>query len=235
MAIAAGGLGAAAAAAPGTAGASTPSAASLYKTAMANIAKTGSVHFVGKADNGGITESTVGDAGQTSGKQVLVLGFGKDGTGRAQIRIVGTTAYVMANKTFYKNTGLATTVPPTGTWLSVPSSDNAYQQLASGLTVATVGSQIAMTGPYSYGPTARVNGVTTVSVRGTTKEELASGKTGTIPVTVWIKTSGTPLPVKGLIKASKQKYTASFTLSHYGKTVNVQAPTTSTPASKYGG
>lgn len=224
---------AAAVGSPSIAGAST-SAASLYQTAIANITKAGSVHYTTHASSQGLSQVVVGKAGTTSGSQTLVAKLGSHGTARAQLKLVGQTAYINANATFYTNSGITTKTPPAGTWISMGPSDKAYQAVASGVTVGTLGADIALTGRITYGATARIGGFKAVAVKGTTHQMLPSGTSANLPATMWIRTSGgMPVPLKVTINSSKFKGT--FVFSRYGQPVNVEAPTTSTPASQYGG
>jgi hypothetical protein len=217
---------------PSTAGAAT-SAESLYQSAIANVAKSGAVHYVAKIRIAGVTEANSGDAAGTSGNQHVTISAGRGAVGRAIVRVVGGRTYLTANPAFYADSGVTTTNPPAATWLSIPSSDRSYQQLSNGVTIGSIGQLIALTGAYSYGGTSRVGGVKVVAVKGTTREQTSRNSYSVLPETVWIRSSGTPVPLLVTVNTSKFKESATF--SHYGETMHVLAPKSPVPVSQFEG
>jgi len=209
------------------------SAQSLYQASIANLSAATGVHLSSRSTVGGLLQTTVGDAGTTSGSQTVVVNFGKGKIGRAQFKLVDGTVYFTANSTFYTQTGITSSVPPAGAWLSMTSSDKNYVQAASGLTVSSVASEIGVQGPYSYKGAARVGRVKAVVVLGVSSQTTASGSTSKVPTTVTIGPSSKPVPLAEAINSSKEK--ASLFLTRYGETVVVTAPSSSAPASQYGG
>jgi len=223
-------VGAAAVVGPGDAGAAQ-SAQAYYQAALGNVMATTGVHYVSRASSGGVTQMIVGDAGTASGSQVLTVDFGKGKVGKAQVKLVNGTVYLNADSGFYAGTGIVSDPPPAGTWLVVTSSDQYYSQFASGLTVASVAQQIALSSPYSYRGAARIGRIRALGVKGESKEATSSGSV-TVPETVWIRSTGTPVPV--LVTAGNAKAKETVTLSKYGETVNVAVPAPTAPASQFG-
>src|SRR5258708_3032823 len=61
-----------------------------------------------------------------------------------------------------------------GTWLSFPTANSALAQLVSGLLNAQVASELHMSGPYSYGKAATVDGQHALALRGTVSTQSGS-------------------------------------------------------------
>jgi len=212
-----------------------PSAATLFQTALTNLSNAPGVHYSVRITVSGDTQTIIGNAGRTSGSQALVVNLVGGKVVRADIKVIGNIAYLNANSTFYVESGLTTKTPPAGTWLSIKSSDKAFQAVPAAVTTGSLGQQIALTGPYSYGGTSKINGVKVEAIKGATQEQTSSSSTSTttFPETVWIRATGTPVPLLVTINSRKVRETA--TLSHYGEKVNVAAPQSSVPISQFGG
>ena len=207
------------------------SAGALYQTAIHNVGSTSGVHYSTRASTGGVTQTTVGDAGPTSGSELLVVDFGKGKVGRAQVRLVAGTVYVDADAGFLAGTGIVSDPPPAGTWMSMTPSDQYYSQFAAGLTTSSIVEQLTMSGPYSFRGTARVGGTRARAVRCATTQQTSSGSV-TIPETVWVRTSGSPVPV--LVTVADARAKESAVLSRFGEDVTVTVPAVSAPASQFG-
>jgi hypothetical protein len=149
--------------------------------------------------------------------------------------LIGNTAYMKANATFYTVTPLFVSQlgpkqvhTPRGiadVWVRFPKSDGGYfTYIAHVLTsVASAQDQVQMSGPYTFGRVSKVDGVLARAVKGTNVVP-ADGPIArhTSPETMWIRASGTPVPVKITFPGEVDTYVVA--LSDYGEKVLVTAP-----------
>ena len=215
----------------GAAGATTTttaagaSAESQYQAAVKAATGRG-VHFVSVASQDGVSIRVVGDAGATSGHQTLVVSKGSL-TERVTEELVGKTAYLQANSAALERVIGLTNAESTkyaGTWLSFPSSTQGLSQLVGGLLDSQIASEIAMSGPYTLGDPASVNGQKVVAIEG---QQATS--TGTKATTVlYVPTSGTRLPVEEVTNPGKNgggsAVHGTVTFSNWGETTSVTRP-----------
>ena len=151
------------------------------------------VHFSSTARQSGVTITVHGDTGATSGAQTLVV---KNGSLSEHLTalLVGSTGYINANATALHHViGLTSTQSSkyAGAWLSFPTSNNGLAQLVTGLLNAQVPRELEMTGPFTYGTAASVNGKRALAIRGS-----QGTQTGKVPVVLFVPATGTPLPME---------------------------------------
>ena len=221
----------------GVAGAaSTPSAQTKYLAAINAVGDQG-VHFASSAKQGGVTFSVNGDTGTSSGVQTLTL---KKGSLIEHITVmqVGSTGYLDGNATALHNVVDLTTAQAkkdAGTWLSFSTTSGEYADLVTGLLNSQISTELKMSGPFTYGKAATINGTDATAIVGKVDDD--SG--GTIAATLYVAASGTPLPLKQVTNpgAKSDTVSGSVTFTHWGEQVAEgagafrPAPATSTATS----
>jgi hypothetical protein len=211
----------------GTAGASTTAQAE-YKAAL-RAAGSESVHYVSKAIQDGVALEVVGDTGTTAGSQVLVIESGTT-IETLEIVLVRATGYVRGNATaLQKIMGLSAAQSTTyaNTWLSFPATDANLADLVGGLRNKDVATELAMTGPYTFGPTKKIGGHSTQGIGG-----FANTATSTkIPIELYVESGSIPRPVEEVTNPGKDSKTieGTVTFSKWGEKNHTTAPSHSVP------
>ena len=210
------------------AGASTPSAQAQYEAALKSVGTEG-VHFTSTATQNGTTISVSGDTGETSGMQQLTVHSGST-VEHVTALLVGPTGYLKANAAaLHRVIGLsnAQSSKYANRWLSFPTSNNGLAELVNGLLNRQISGELQMSGPYRYGTPTTVNGIRALVIHGS--EPVQSG--GTVPTTLYVKASGTHLPIKEVTNpgtgGKSSAIRGSVTFSNWGEKTNEKAPASS--------
>jgi hypothetical protein len=183
----------------------------------------GSVHAVTSIPVQGETATYVNDTGTDSGTQTVTLG-----PAEVSARAVDGVAYVNANASAI--TGLfqgsaAAAQQFAGKWLSFPSSSPAYRSIVETLTLPSFLQQVTPAGSVTKLGSSVVEGQSVIGLRGA----LPGGFTGTL----YVATSGAPVPVEEAMQTPNGITTIVF--SHWGEAVNVSAPPDPIPGSEVQG
>ena len=166
----------------------------------------------------------VEDSAAQSAEQTVAIG-----KGRVSIVLLDGVAYFSGNRQgLDKYFGFPTSVASTlvGHWVSVPSTDSAFQSITAGLTLSAALKEASPTGSIAKGKAKRINGLLAASVSGT-------GSAREPPTTLFIATKGKPLPVEAVASSGSGK-TASgeiVTFSHWREKVDVPRPSKAIPIS----
>ena len=169
------------------------------------------MHFSSVAKQNGAELDVSGDAGKTSGVQTLVVKSSK-GTENMTALVVGSTGYVKGNQAALANViGLtkAESTKYANKWLSFPTSNQGLGELVGGLLSSQVSKELEIGGPYTYGKSTTVAGQNATAINGS----VANQNGGTVPVVLYIPSSGTPLPLQEVTNAkaaaARRRSTAS--------------------------
>jgi len=190
--------------------AASPSQAIALMTAAVHEA--GSVHVVTSIQIQGQTATYVNDSTSHSGKEIITAG-----TAQVTAIVVGGTAFVKANLSAMSEmfqTSAAGSQHFANAWLSLPSSDPAYNKIAQTLTLGSLLQQVTPTRPLTKLGPATVNGRSVIGVRG----QLPGGGSATL----YISATGSPLPVEEISGPSGGRTTSVF--GGWGVSVNVAPP-----------
>jgi hypothetical protein len=213
------------------AGASRPASAQTEYLAAINAVGDQGVHYASHAKQGGESFSVSGDTGAKSGTQTLTL---KEGSTLEHLTVVsvGSTGYVNANSTALKDViGLpvATAKKYAGKWISFDPTSAQYSELVAGLLDSQVAGELKMSGPFHYGATKTIDGKSAFAVVGSVSDN--SGNS--VSATLWVPTSGSPLPIEQTTAASsKGAIAGTVTFTKWGEKVAQKAPAHATAASK---
>jgi hypothetical protein len=200
-----------------------PSAQAEYKAAIKAIGTKG-VHFESTAVESSISLKVVGDTGATTGAQELTVKNGKI-TEHMSAVVVGATGYVNGNAAALHHViGLSNgqSSKYAGQWLSFPTSNSSLEELVGGLLNSQVGTELQMSGPYTYSATSTVHGQHALAVRGYVSSESGSK----VPVVLYVPSTGSPLPIEEVTNPGKggSSIHGTVTFSKWGELTAEKAP-----------
>jgi hypothetical protein len=198
------------------AGASASQAVAL---ASSRMSRAGSVHMVTTFHVSGQTARYVTDTSVSSGEEVITSSSGA----LVSAMVVHDIAYVRANQSAL--TGLfqapsAVAQQYANTWLSFGASEQGFSQITQTLTLHSLVQQIMPTAPLHKLPGSTLEGRSVIGVRG----PLPGGTSGTL----FIATTGAPLPVEEF--TTSNNVTAASTFTDWGEAVNLKPPSDSISA-----
>jgi hypothetical protein len=183
------------------------------------------VHFTSTAVQNGIRLEIAGDTGDTSGAQKITIRRGGT-TESMTAMVVKKTGYVNGNKAALHDViGLtnAQSSKYAGTWLSFPTSSS-LGTLVSGLLNKEVATELAVSGPYTYGKKTTVNKLSALTISGT----VATDGGAAVPVVLYVQASGPPKPIKEITNPSKSGGSSAISgtvaFSNWGEKKTQQAP-----------
>jgi hypothetical protein len=209
---------------PLTAAPGLPTAASLVAKAMANALAMGWAHIDVTTTSGGRTTTSSHDAGVASGQQAITANGAT-----AEALLVGGVAYARGDAssvTSYFGVPANEAARMGGQWAAFSPSDAAYSTVAASVSLSSVLTEDALTGPFRLGAPTVINGQRAVPVSGIVSEA------GRGPVglgTLYITPGSGTVPVAFDIAASDGSRT-DVTYSHWGAAVALNAPPGAVPA-----
>jgi len=201
-----------------------PTAASLVARAMANALATGWAHIDITTTSGGRTTTSSDDVGMASGQQAVTANGA-----RAEARFVGGVAYARGDAssvTSYFGVPAPEAARMGGQWAAFSPDDAAFSTVAAGVSLSSVLTQDALTGPYRLGAPTVVNGQRVVPVSGIVSV------TGRGPVglgTLYITPGSGTVPVAFHI-AESDGTTTDVSYSRWGAAFTLSAPPGAVPA-----
>jgi hypothetical protein len=182
------------------------------------------VRIVSVNTSPGASQQVSSQAGPGTGTQFLT-NSGSGGSGEMFVIYVNHILFVKASLGFLEGTfgltkGAAT--PVTNKWASVATSNPAYGNVFSAVTIKSAMSYLAYTGTVTAGGTTVVNGIKVKVLR------VAIGKSSVAPAgteTLYIALTGPPLPIA--VNFVGSGYSSKLTFSQWGKRFTLHAPTSS--------
>jgi hypothetical protein len=206
--------------------AASVSPAKLVSSSLAAARAQRSVHYVA-VDTGPKTSAAtdwqvtfVGDAATDRGIQRIT--YEKGGrTGHVTVEVVANTAYIRGDAFTLQNyMGFPATAARfnAGKWLRLPHTASGFPTVSAGVRLASAISELETTGPYANAGRSIRHGHRVVGVRSV---ESAGGQTGT--VTLYIRSTGTPLPVEQRLTQGKT-IRGDATYSNWNEPVNLAKP-----------
>jgi hypothetical protein len=186
-----------------------------------------SVHYVQKNILGNALLTLTGDVATDHGIQHVKLVAGKQ-TGRITIYVVDQTAYVQGNAFgLHALQGLTKTQAAkyAGQWISIPKGDKLYAGTAAAVTLGSFVQSIAPRGRLKTF-SAKAHGVRVVGVRGI----FGKGKRRTLTA-IDARAKGKKLPLEAEDFTPGEESIGHTAISKWNESVQVQAPSSSTPIS----
>jgi hypothetical protein len=210
--------------APGAiAGAASPDAATLYHEAMATT-HAWTVHYVSTSNVSNVPFRETGDTGPASGTQTISIGKGVT-LDRALLIVIGDLTYVKGNELAMKDlTGLPAGEATTAMnrWVLFSSNNPTFSQVVVGVRSHDVAQEVALTGPFTLGPSTTLHGVRVETLRGTQQVQGAK-KTRAV---LYVRASGTHVLVEEdtVNTLGTSNGAEHIVFSHWGESVRPRAP-----------
>jgi hypothetical protein len=199
-------------------------ASQVLKTALASAATEGSVHITVHFFSGKTTGVLVEDSARRSAKQTVAIG-------RERISIIFThgTAYFAGNSpglTKYFGISPSNASALSGRWVAVSPSDSGFKDVTAGLTLESALKEASPSGSVAQGKRRKVDRRPTVSISG-------AGSANGPQRTLFVATSGKPLPVEAISTTQSGERTSGeiITFSRWGESVHTPTPVNSVPVS----
>jgi hypothetical protein len=178
-----------------------------------------SVHYVSDSSSAGIRVTMVGDAAIDRGVQRIT--YRKAGkTGHVTVLVVANTAYIRGDAfTLRSYLGFAPgdATEFAGKWIKIPHDAGSYATIAAGVRLASTIDEIRVPGHLHALRARTVGGTRVVGVAGT-----SHGSGGTTTETLYVRSSGSPLPVEETARQGSNSFTVTF--ANWDEPVHVSAP-----------
>ena len=214
-------------------GAST-AAAQTMNAALRHGRSRPSLHYVSTSVGNGLTTTIIGDVGQSSGTQTIVVSYqGVKAT--MVIELVGHEAYFRGDAAAIEvliNLTAAQSAAAAGPWVSVVPTDSVYQSTAAALTVGSVMSELALSAPIAGERTAVDGGRTVVEISGAwTGQGITAKDHATGDLEVSKGNASLPIRFNGVMPAtaSATRFAENLVVSKWGEAVHVVPPASSVP------
>jgi hypothetical protein len=207
----------------GTAGAS-PTAAGLYQEAIATT-KGWTVHYVSTSTISKTPFLESGDTGPASGTQSIRTGKGST-LDVASLVVIGDLTFIRGNKLAMEDlTGLSSPEAAIAMnhWVLFSSNNPTFAQVVVGVRSHDVAQEVAMQGPYSFGPSRSLDGHKVEALRGT--QRLQGAKK--MDAVLYVRASGRHLLIEEDTVNSQGKANGAehIVFSKWGEAVRPKAPT----------
>jgi hypothetical protein len=208
-----------------------PSAATELRNVLTAGDSQESVHWMstGSYESKSLVNST--DAGRSVGIQKITY-TSSGSTGHVTVELVGGVLYIRGDAMTlegYMGLKAARATAIANRWFSMRNNVPDYQAVVAGLTISTTIPELNMSGSITYGPDQKVNGEQTAVLRGKTVANVADTGAPSMPQTLYVASSGKPLPVKVVDDYEGSLSTATF--SNWGEAIRVTAPSHAVPFS----
>jgi len=205
-------------------GTATVRARALYQQTLAAIRASAGFHYVAESTGGTGTQTIVGDAGQSGGRQVITIDAA---AGREQFTLVlvGGTVYFRGNAPALEDQlGVPAAGAPglQGKWVSVSNQDGPYSVVAPGITVADQAQETALV-PTSTTPIRLADSGGGTRILGTVPpQQGAPGGTGHLDVAT---SSHLPASYVSTISVGGVTLRSTATFTGWGTPPATTAPT----------
>ncbi|HEY5024346.1 MAG TPA: hypothetical protein VII76_05160 [Acidimicrobiales bacterium] len=211
---------------PSNTASGAPAARRMVRAALTSTIDGGSFHYVSQFTSGGQTQTTDGDAGASSGKQVITIG-----SDTFTVLVVGSACYFQGDaQQMVAQLGIPVSIASAhaGQWISLSPGDLPYPAVYVAVTTGSALRANIDFAPRLESGTSRRAGYRVLRITGPMTNEVVNGQThrarGT--ASLYITTSHPYLPVQytqnGKIDAVASKLVMTF--SKWGEVVAVSAP-----------
>ena len=205
-----------------------PSAAELMRTALSDADARGSVHEAESETTPSLTGALSDDVATHEGRQYIT----RSGGVQAHVLIIAGVAYISGNQaTLVHYFGLPSAVAREvgSRWVSIPSSNSGYSTVAADATLSSAIASLAIPGHITETKPTTIDGQAVVGIHG--DMPIPGSPQTSVVATLYVSRTSRPLPVGATYTYGKGG-TATITLSHWGETVALSAPTNTIAASK---
>jgi hypothetical protein len=208
--------------------------AGLVTAAVAELKAGGSVHVNITSHTGGTAITFSQDSTATGGRQDMTF----DGVGHATVLLISGVGYLQADEAGlmgFFGVSQADAARLTDKWISVRPGQKigstTYAQLTDGITLSSVASELAITGPYTAVADATVAGQHTFRVQGHVPASQKDPSTARETLNV---TAAAPLRPVQLTLSGDPGNTDQITFSNWGEKLSIPVPPNAQPANSLG-
>ena len=225
---------------PGVAGAATKTPGQVLASSGAAAKGEPSFHYVATESQSDLSITIAGDVAKTEGTQTIVANMNGQ-VGHVTVSLVEGSAYFRGDEPGLQNfmqLPAALAAEYTNQWISLSKGDPGYAAIAAGLTTASALGQVQIGKPLALRGVTTKMGQRVLTIGGTDRgTPSGSTKPVTIPVRLYVKASGTPLPVlysaTWLVDNHAEVQSVSF--GRWKEPVHVTVPVGPVPMSALGG
>lgn len=204
----------------------SPAAQRLVRSALRSTILGGSFHYVSRFTSGGSTQTIVGDAGLSSGKQVITIG-----PDTFTVLVIGADCYFQGNaRQLVDQLGLPVAVATAyaGQWISLAPGDAPYESVYVAVTThSALNSNIAFT-PHQESGASRRSGYRVIGITGPMNNVTVSGQIqrakGTASLYVTSSIPHLPVEYTENGKISRVASKLDMTFSKWGEAITVSTP-----------
>jgi hypothetical protein len=225
---------------PGGAGAATGTAAQVLASSGAAAKGEPSFHYVGTDSQSGLSVTIAGDVSKTQGIQTITAKMNGQ-VGHVTVTLIDGSAYFRGDANGLHNfmqLSAPLAAEYANQWISLSQNDPGFAAIAAGLTTSSALRQVGIGKPLTLRGVAKKMGQQVLTIGGTNRGTPSGAtKPVTIPVRLYVKASGTPLPVlySATWGAGKKAEVQSVSFSRWKEPVHVTAPADAVPMSSLGG
>lgn len=225
---------------PGVAGAATKTPGQVLASSGAAAKGEASFHYVATESQSDMSITIAGDVSKTEGTQTIVANMNGQ-AGHVTVTLVEGSAYFRGDEPGLQNfmqLPAALAAEYTNQWISLSKGDPGYAAIAAGLTTASALGQVQIGKPLTLRGSTTKKGQRVLTIGGTDRgTPSGSTKPVTIPVRLYVKASGRPLPVLYSATWVVDNHTEvqSVSFSRWKEPVHVTAPVGPVPMGSLGG
>ncbi|HEY7948461.1 MAG TPA: hypothetical protein VID75_12360 [Acidimicrobiales bacterium] len=195
----------------------------VLTSSLAAAKNSGSVHFRLLGHQSGKTETIVGDASATDGREIITVG-----TLTVEAEVIGGQAFIEGNVGGLEDQiGLSAAQAQTyaGKWISIATTDAPYASVTKAVTIASTLSQIQPNGHLSLTGSTTKAGQSVIGVSGGLPGPATKGTTGS--ATLYVSTARPTVPIVFSAEQTSAgvKETDVGTFSRWGQPLNIPVPT----------
>jgi len=197
----------------------------LLASAITAAKKSGTVHFKLLGTASGKTETIIGDASATDGREIITIG-----NVNVQAEVVAGAAFVEGNAGGLETQmGLPATEAKTyaGKWISIASTDAPYASITQAVTLAATLAQLQPTGHLTLTAVTTRAAHSVIGVKGGLPGSAIKGTTGSAVLYVSTTDPKVPIVFEAEQTSGGTKMSDVGTFSDWGKPLHLSAPTSS--------
>jgi hypothetical protein len=195
----------------------------VLASALAAAKTSGSFHYELTATGSTSSQSIVGDASATEGRQVI-----SEGTLKIQAELIGKVVYIEGNSGGLENEmGFSSSEASTyaGKWIAISPTDSPYSSITETVTLPDALTELEPEGHLTLTSATTRSGRPAVGVRGGLPNTSSASVKGSVVIYVSTASPTVALAFSGQATSSGVKETDKGTFTNWGKRLNLTAPT----------
>jgi hypothetical protein len=195
----------------------------VLASALAAAKKSGSFHYALTATGSTSSQSIVGDASTSEGRQVI-----SEGALKIQAELIKKVVYIEGNSGGLENEmGFSSSEATTyaGKWIAISPTDSPYSSITETVTLPNALTELEPAGHLTLTSATTRSGLPAVGVRGGLPNTGSASVKGSVVIYVSTATPTVALAFSGKATSSGVTETDKGTFTHWGKRLDLTAPT----------